>query len=249
MSRKSNAAGSYTAASLTLTDGDEADLQLDASGNLKIVGGQTSGSTAGTETNVVGGVFQTTNPSLSNGQAGQNQLTSSGNQKVSLFSDFTTSVTTATDGNADARGAAIFALTTGSLNFLHNGSSFDRERGNQEATLLASAARTTTQTGADIINYNGDTSLIVVLDMTTVGTGSVTLSIEGKDTASGKYYTILTGAAVTTNSTNRYRVSPDLASAANSIAQDVLPRIIRIVVAANNANSATYSVGYCLVGR
>jgi hypothetical protein len=108
---------------------------------------------------------------------------------------------------------------------------------------LASAARTTTQTSADIVNYNWK-KLTVVLDMTVVGTGSVTVAINGKDTASGKYINILTGAAVTTNSTNRYRIGEALAAAANSVAQDYLPRIIQIVVTANNANTATYSVGY-----
>jgi hypothetical protein len=72
--------------------------------------------------------------------------------------------------------------------------------------------------------------------MTVVGTGSVTLTINGKDPASGKYYVILAGAAVITNSTNRYRVGPTLAAAANSIAQDYLPRVFQIVVTANNAN-------------
>lgn len=116
---------------------------------------------------------------------------------------------------------------------------------NREATLLASAARTTTQTGSDIQNPLGN-ALVVVLDMTTVGTGSVTVTIEGKDTASGKYYTLLTGAAVTTNSTNRYRVGPTLAASANAIAQDYLPPVFRITVTANNANTATYSVGYAI---
>lgn len=117
---------------------------------------------------------------------------------------------------------------------------------NKEATLLASAARTTTQTGSDITNGMGNT-LIVVLDMTVAGTGSVTLTIEGKDSASGKYYTLLSGAAVTTISTNRYRVGPTLAAAANSVAQDYLPAVFRITVTANNSNSTTYSVGYTLL--
>lgn len=129
----------------------------------------------------------------------------------------------------------------------YNGSTWDRMRGNEEATLLASAARTTTQTSADITNYNGMTALIVVLDMTNVGTGDVTVTIEGKDSASGKYYTLLAGTNITSNSTNRYRVGPNLAAATNSVAQDYLPRVFRIVVTANNANSATYSVGYNLI--
>lgn len=147
----------------------------------------------------------------------------------------------ASDAKANPTGAGI--LTFGSN---YNGSTWDRPYNNIEATLLASAARTTTQTSADIVCYNAE-KLIVVLDMTVVGTGSVTVSIQGKDSASGKYYDILVGAAITTNSTNRYRVGKDLASVANSIAQDYLPRVIRIVVTANNANSATYSVGYNLV--
>lgn len=119
--------------------------------------------------------------------------------------------------------------------------------GVQEATLLASAARTTTQTGADLTNYFGR-SLIVVLDLTVNagGLGSVTLTIEGKDSASGKYYTILAGAAATAVATTRYRVGPTLAAAANSVAQDYLPRVFRITVTANNANPVTYSVGYVI---
>lgn len=138
------------------------------------------------------------------------------------------------------------APTHHAANMLFNGSTFDRQRGNANVTLLASASRTTTQTGADTTNYNYR-GLHVVLDMTTVGTGSVTLTIEGKDEASGKYYTILSGAAVTTNSTNVYKVYPGLTAAANAVANDVLPRTFRINVTANNANAATYSVGYSMV--
>lgn len=115
-----------------------------------------------------------------------------------------------------------------------------------EYQILASGARTTTQTGKDMSNVGGK-GIVVVLDMTTVGTGSVTLSIDGKDPVSGKYYNLLTGAAVTTNSTNVYRVYPGLTAAANATANDVLPRTFRVVVTANNANSATYSVGAILI--
>lgn len=116
-----------------------------------------------------------------------------------------------------------------------------------EGTALASAARTTTQTLADI-DTTGCQYLNVVLDMTTVGTGSVTLTINGKDPASGKYYLILSGAAVTSNTTNRYKVGPTVTASANAIAQDYLPKTIQLVVTANNANSATYSLGYSITG-
>lgn len=140
--------------------------------------------------------------------------------------------------------AATGLLAAGKM--LFNGTTWDRARGNTDVTLLASAARTTSQTGDDQTNYNAR-GLQVVLDMTVVGTGSVTLTIQGKDVASGKYYTLLAGAAVTTNSTNVYKVFPGSTVTANVSANDVLPRTWRIITTANNANSATYSVGASVV--
>lgn len=178
------------------------------------------------------------------------QQATGGNLNVVISSGTITTVTTVTTLSQFAASAAAGDATANptttiirAINQLFNGTTWDRSYNNTEVTLLASAARTTTQASADIINFNWK-KLVVMLDMTVIGTGSVTLSIDGKDTVSGKYYNILTGAAITTNSTNRYRVGELLAAVANSVAQDYLPRIIRITVTANNANSATYSVGY-----
>lgn len=113
-------------------------------------------------------------------------------------------------------------------------------------SILASSSRTTTQTSADQTNPYAR-GIAVVLDMTVVGTGSVTLAIQGKDPVSGKYVVLLTGAAVTTNSTNTYRIYPGLTAVANATVSDVLWRTWRVVVTANNANAATYSVGAILL--
>lgn len=112
--------------------------------------------------------------------------------------------------------------------------------------VISAAGATATQNTADYQNgsYRG---VKVVLDMTTVGTGSVTLTIQGKDGASGKYYTLLAGAAVITNSTNVYTVYPSLPATANVSANDVLPKTWRILVTANNANATTYTVGATLL--
>lgn len=153
-------------------------------------------------------------------------------------------------GATSAAMADAFANPTNNsvaaLQGLFNGTTWDRMRDNEAVSLLASAARTTTQTSADLVNYNGASFLDIILDMTTVGTGSVTMTVNGKDTASGKYYLLLSGAAVTTNVTNVYRVGVGLTAAANSIANLPVPRTFQIVITANNANSATYSVGYNL---
>ena len=120
--------------------------------------------------------------------------------------------------------------------------------GNVSITAITSGSRTTTQTSADIPNLSGR-YIHVILDMTTVGTGSVTLNINGKDATSGKYYPLLVGAAITTNSTNVYRVGPAFAPSANATANDMIPATLQFVVNANNANAATYSVGYNIGGN
>jgi hypothetical protein len=112
--------------------------------------------------------------------------------------------------------------------------------------LITATGATTTQTSADQTNNTGR-GVKVVLDMTAVGTGSVTLTIQGKDTASGKYYTLLAGAAVTTNTTNVYTVYPGAPATANVSANDVLPRTWRVLVTANNVNPASYTVGASVV--
>lgn len=150
-------------------------------------------------------------------------------------------------GNLDRkRSAYADALPTTGIEasglMVWNGGSFDRQRGNIDFTVFTVTAGTTTQTSSDFTNYNGQ-GVKVVLNVTSAGTGSVTLAIQGKDIASGAYYAILTGSAVTTNSTNVYTIYPGIAVTANVSASDVLPRTWRIVVTANNSNAMNYTVG------
>jgi hypothetical protein len=108
------------------------------------------------------------------------------------------------------------------------------------------AAQTTTYTSPDFVN-RGSRGVVVTLVTAVIGTGNITLSVQGKDRISGTYYTLLTGAAVSTNTTNRYTVSPSIPVVANVSVRDVLPEIWRLQVVANNANPASYSVGAVMV--
>ncbi len=115
-----------------------------------------------------------------------------------------------------------------------------------DGTYLTSASRTTTQTQGDQTNP-GARGIAVVLDVTSAGTGDITLTIEGKDPASGKYVVLLAGVSVTTNSTNTYTLFPGATVAANVSENATLWRKWRIKVTANNANAMTYTVGYVLL--
>ena len=118
---------------------------------------------------------------------------------------------------------------------------------NKNGTALASAARTATTDSADLSNPDGR-GVWVVLDVTAItATPSLTVLIQAKDPASGKYVTLLTGAAVATVSTTTYVVYPGITETANVDVSAPVPKTFRIRVTHADADSATYSVGYSTV--
>jgi hypothetical protein len=215
-----------------------------ATGGIYVQGAIASGATDSGNPVKVGGRYNTTPPTLTNGQRGDLTVDSRQSLNVAIRASDSASYLGISPNVFDGTSASTVVAQTAARGYLFNGTDWDRYRSNMSAVLLASAARTTTQTSADIINYNGR-GLQVVLDMTVVGTGSVTVSIQGKD-ANGIYYTLLTGAPVITNSTNVYHLGPEITAVANQAVNLYVPRTFRIVVTANNGNTATYSVAYNL---
>jgi hypothetical protein len=123
----------------------------------------------------------------------------------------------------------------------------DQEALTVEGTALASAARTASVDSSDLTNGFGK-GLHLVIDVTAVAaTPSITVTIQGKDALSGKYYTILASAAITATGTTVLKVHPGLTAAANAAANDLLPRTWRVSVTNADADSITYSVGYSIV--
>lgn len=107
----------------------------------------------------------------------------------------------------------------------------------------ASAARTATFAGDDNKKVPGNRGVKAVLDVTVVpGIDTVTLIIEGKDQASGKYFTILSAAARVATGTDVLTIYPGIAVAVNVSASDTLPDIYRARVAHSAATSFTYSL-------
>lgn len=141
-------------------------------------------------------------------------------------------------GSDGVTAANVLQVATGNF----NGQTIDQNRNNNDSITIINASNvTTTQTSSTQINYN-HRGCIIVLQTTAIGTGSVTLSINGIEPLSNYTWTILSGSAVTTNTTVLYKVHPNLPASANSVAQDILPRSWQVVVNANNANTATYAV-------
>jgi hypothetical protein len=114
-----------------------------------------------------------------------------------------------------------------------------------ELTLAPSAPRTAdpTLTPASFTSSEPGAGAAVVVDVTTAGTGSITMFLEGFDVASSKWVVLLAGGAIVTAVTNLYVLYPGITDVANSRTGIHLTRQWRVRIVHNNANSMTYSVG------
>lgn len=111
--------------------------------------------------------------------------------------------------------------------------------------LLPSAARAVAQAYSSGDQDGTDIEFLhIIIDVTAVtATPALTVRIQGKDPASGKYYDILVSTAIATVSTTVLKVGPGLTAAANLVANDIVPSIWRVTVTHGDTDSATYSVG------
>jgi hypothetical protein len=156
---------------------------------------------------------------------------------------------TVSDGQAVQQSFTDLTTPTGIANNIWDGAAWRRQAGNtpSQTVGITCAACTSTQTGSDQTNYNGH-GVKCTYDATTVtASGSFTLEIDAKDEVSGKYYSLLTGAAVSTVSTNVYTVYPGITATANQSSSDVLPRIWRVKTTYNSGTNQTFTVGCSVI--
>lgn len=195
------------------------------------------------------GQYRATLPTITDTQFGNVQVDINGNLRAKLVGQRNTGA----DGISNELiyalaqdAAASQRLMTGAPHAF-NGTTWDRQRNNQDVTVFSSAARTATPTPFDGVNYDGK-SLHLVIDCTAVTSSpSVVFTLQGKDAISGKFYTILASAAIVGTGTTVLRVGPGLTTAANLVANDVLPRSYRVIATHGNSDSITYSVGMSIV--
>lgn len=111
-----------------------------------------------------------------------------------------------------------------------------------------------TAAGAGTVNTNdlqnvNATGLTVVVDITAItGTSpTLTVTIQGKDVASGKYYTILAGAALTATGTTVMRIYPGITQTnTNVLASLTVPEWFRISYTIGGTTPAvTATIGVC----
>ena len=116
---------------------------------------------------------------------------------------------------------------------------------NLDVPLLNPAAYTASMTCPDQKNHTWR-GVNLVIDVTAVSgtTPTLVVALRGYDPTSGKYYTILASATISTVGTTVLSVYPGLTAAANSVANAVLPRTWDVVATIGGTTpSFTMSIG------
>lgn len=179
----------------------------------------------------------------------QDGLTSGfGGNGVMLFNSVTSTWYPAHGTHADGVSGAYAQLSGQAL---YNGASIDRQRGNTEATLLASASRTATVTSATVTNHNARGVLLCLNISVAPGAQTLTPAVQWVEPTSAATPTLATFPTVSSVGTVAYLLYPGAAetvAVTNLETQALpLPRSWRLVVTHSAAGAWTYSVGYALV--
>ncbi len=114
-------------------------------------------------------------------------------------------------------------------------------------TIFASATRTASPASSVFINKQ-NTGIQIIVDVTAaVDTPSVVFRVQGKDSLSDDWYTLLTTSAVESVGIAVFRVEPGATADPGATATAGLPRIYRVTATHADSDSITYSVGANLV--
>lgn len=159
----------------------------------------------------------------------------------------TTPVTGFTNADAIPTNTVGFGLDTNAINYGFNGTTYDRVRNNVDSAasiLTLTAQAPGTVNSSDQTNFNGrGVKLGINVTADSAGTALVVVTIQGKDTVSGQYYTILSSASIAAVGFSTLTVYPAITATANVAASDVLPRTWRVSVTVSGAGTATATVG------
>ena len=118
---------------------------------------------------------------------------------------------------------------------------------NKDIILFVSAARTATVDGAEQTSTHGR-GLHVIINVTAItATPSVVPKVQGLDPASGVWYDLLVGVAITATGMTVLKVYPGITALANVAASDLLPAHWRVRLEHANTDSITYSVGATVI--
>lgn len=110
--------------------------------------------------------------------------------------------------------------------------------------IMASAARTATENSATQSSKDANGGQFIIDVTADPAAASVVPHIQALDPASGKWFDLLVGAAITATGTTVLRVFPGADAIANLVANDILGIDWRVRMVHADTDSITYSVGF-----
>lgn len=148
-------------------------------------------------------------------------------------------------GNADTTASTLNVLLVGAEQLVYDQQvgTYVRQRSNTNVAILASAARTTTPAQTSITNYNWK-NLLLVVKVTTAGTGGITPVISVNVPGAGDIV-LLTGTQITAAGTYIYAIGTDAPAIGGAITASLkmgLPKTLKYDFTHADASSWTYSV-------
>lgn len=129
------------------------------------------------------------------------------------------------------------------------GSVVSKQTNSDIGAVVTLTAAAVSGNSADQTNWTAKGGKFVVNVTAITGTGpSLTVAIQGKDGASGAYYTILQSAAISATGTTVLDVYPGTPNATNAAQGVALPKTWRILYTiAGTGPAVTATVGACLI--
>lgn len=117
---------------------------------------------------------------------------------------------------------------------------------NYNAVAVGAIIEIESEVGGDTFAVVSSSAVIATTDGN-LAANEITFTLQGKDTLSGEYYTILVSAVVDSVETRVLRVYPGLTAAANLVASDGLPETYRVIAVHDDDSPVTYSVAINLI--
>jgi hypothetical protein len=168
--------------------------------------------------------------------------------QIGLNGNYANISTSATDAQSNSQNAIVVQ----SRGYGFNGTTWDRQYNNLDtAALVTASAASAGTTSADQVNFNAVCAIVGVNITTMTGTApTLTVTVQGKDAASGVYYTLLASAALSATGFTPLTVCPGSAATANTVSQLPLPRTWRIsTVIGGTTPAVTYTVGASVINK
>ncbi len=107
-----------------------------------------------------------------------------------------------------------------------------------------SAARPAATYVSTVMVNDANGGAVCVVDVTAeTATAAVVVTIQGLDAASGKFHTLLASASLASVATTVLNVHIGMTAAGNLVANQQLPRLVRISAVVSGTNTITFSVG------